>query len=148
MRLRICGSMAGMNYTHIALASLGATVAYFVYGFGLFAAWPSLQTEFLKFPNVYRPKDEMMKKMPFGMITILISIVVVAVLYAKAYAVDGGIVPGALFGVLIGIFMVCVFVMHNYVNLNIGLKLSVYQGIVYFVQWVIVGAAIGLIYRP
>ena len=53
-----------MNYARIALASLGAMVAYFVYGFAMFAAWPSMKTEFMKYPNVYRPKDEMMKVMP------------------------------------------------------------------------------------
>jgi hypothetical protein len=85
--------------------------------------------------------------MPFGMVGIVISIVVVAILYAKIYVVGGGIVAGASLGALIGIFMVCVFVVHNYVNLNIGLQLTFYQGIAYFLQWVIVGAAIGLIYR-
>ena len=45
-----------MNYARIALASLGAMVTYFVYGFAMFAAWPSMKTEFLKYPNVYRPK--------------------------------------------------------------------------------------------
>jgi hypothetical protein len=40
------------------------------------------------------------------------------------------------------------FVIHNYINLNIGLKLTFYQSIAYFIQWVIVGAAIGLIYKP
>jgi len=139
--------MAGMNYARIALASLGGTVAYFVYGFAMFAAWPSMKTEFLKYPNVYRPKDEMMKLMPYGMVAIVISIVVAAILYAKVYVVGGGIVPGASLGALLGIFMVCVFVVHNYVNLNIGIKLTFYQGIAYFFQWVIVGAAIGLIYR-
>ena len=48
---------------------------------------------------------------------------------------------------LIGIFTVCTFVIHNYVNLNIGLKLTLYQGIAYFIQWVVVGVTIGLIYR-
>lgn len=137
-----------MNYTRIALASLGALVAYFVYGFALFAAWPSMQTEFQKYPNVYRPKDEMMKVMPYGMIAILIAIVVVAILYAKIYTSGGGIVPGLYFGALIGLFSVCTFAIHNYINLNIGLTLTIYQCIAYFFQWVIVGAAIGLIYKP
>jgi len=60
-------------------------VAYFVYGFAMFAAWPSMKTEFMKYPNVYRPKDEMMKVMPYGMIAILIAIVVVAILYAQIH---------------------------------------------------------------
>jgi hypothetical protein len=137
-----------MNYVRIALASLGALVAYFAYGFALFAAWPSMQTEFLKYPNVYRPKDEMMKVMPYGMIAIVIAIVVVTILYARIYTAGGGIVGGVYLGALIGLFSVCTFAIHNYVNLNIGIKLTIYQSIAYFIQWVIVGAAIGLIYKP
>ena len=137
-----------MNYARIALASLGAMVAYFIYGFAMFAAWPSMKTEFMKYPNVYRPKEEMMKVMPYGMIAIFAGIVIVAILYAKIYPAGGGIVSGVYLGVLIGLFAVCAFVIHNYINLNIGLTLTMYQCVAYFVQWVIVGAAIGLIYRP
>jgi hypothetical protein len=137
-----------VNYARIALASLGAAVAYFVFGFVVFAALPAMKTEFMKYPNVYRSRESMMKIMPFGMVAILISIVVVAVLYAKNYPAGGGIASGTYLGALIGIFSVCTFVIHNYVNLNIGLALTLYQGIAYFIQWVIVGAAIGLIYKP
>jgi archaellum biogenesis protein FlaJ (TadC family) len=137
-----------VDYARIALASLGATVAYFAYGFVTFAALPSMKNEFMKYPNVYRPRAELMKVMPYGMVAILISIVVVAVLYARIYPAGGGIASGAYLGALIGIFSVCTFVMHNYVNLNIGLTLTLYQGIAYFIQWIIVGGAIGLIYKP
>lgn len=137
-----------VNYAHIALASLGATVAYFAFGFALFAALPGMKCEFMKYPNVYRSQDSMMKLMPFGMVAILISIVVVAVLYAGIYPAGGSIASGAYLGALIGIFSVCTFVIHNYVNLNIGPALTLYQGIAYFIQWVVVGAAIGLIYKP
>jgi archaellum biogenesis protein FlaJ (TadC family) len=136
-----------LNFTRIALAFLGATVAYFVCGFAMFSALPSMKSEFLKYPNVYRSHDGMMKVMPFGVVAILISIVVVAVLYARIYPAGGGIASGVYLGALIGIFSVCTFVIHNYVNLNIGLALTLYQGITYFIQWVIVGAAIGLIYK-
>jgi hypothetical protein len=136
-----------VNYAHIALASAGATVAYFVFGFAMFAALPAMKSEFMKYPGVYRSEKAMMKVMPYGMVAILISIVVVAVLYARAYPA-GGIASGACLGALIGLFAVCTFVVHNYVNLNIGLVLTLYQGVTYFVQWVIVGTAIGLIYRP
>jgi hypothetical protein len=136
-----------MNYTHIAFASLGATVAYFAFGFALFAALPAMKTEFKKYPNVYRSEEAMMKVMPFGMVAILISIVVVAVLYAKMHLAGGGIAGGACLGALIGVFALCTFVIHNYVNLNIGLKLTIYQGVCYFIQWVVVGATIGLIYK-
>jgi len=137
-----------VNYTRIALASLGAMVAYFVYGFAMFAAWPSMKTAFIKYPNVYRPKDEMMKVMPYGMVAILIAIVVIAILYAGIYPAGGGVVSGIYLGALIGLFSVCTFAIHNYINLNIGLTLTIYQSIAYFLQWVTVGAAIGLIYKP
>ena len=137
-----------MNYGRIALASLGAMAAYFVYGFAMFAAWPSMKTEFMKYPNVYRPKGEMMKVMPYGMVAILLAIVVVAILHARISPASGGTVSGIYLGVLIGLFSVCTFAIHNYVNLNIGLTLTIYQSIAYFIQWVIVGAAIGLIYKP
>ncbi|HTB97513.1 MAG TPA: hypothetical protein VK716_10930 [Terracidiphilus sp.] len=137
-----------MNYTRIALAALGATFAYFGFGFALFAAMPSMKQEFLKYPNVYRSEKDMMKVMPFGMVAILLSIVVVAFIYAGSHPAGGGLLTGALFGSLIGVFAVCTFVIHNYVNLNIGLTLTAYQAIAYFIQWLVVGATIGLVYKP
>jgi len=46
------------------------------------------------------------------------------------------------------VFAICSFVVHNYVNLNIGLKLTIEQGIAYFVEMDRRGIAIGLIYGP
>ena len=137
-----------VNYTRIALAFLGATVGYFACGFALFAALPGMKAEFKKYPNVYRTEDVMMKVMPYNMVAILISIVVVAVLYAKIYPAGGGIASGLCFGAMIGIFAVCTYAIHNYVILNIGITLTVYESVAYFIQWVVVGAAIGLIYKP
>ena len=64
------------------------------------------------------------------------------------YSGGRGVVEGARFGALIGVFAIGSLVVHNYVNLNIGLKLTVQQSIAYFVQWVIVGIVIGLVYKP
>ena len=50
------------------------------------------------------------------------------------YSGGRGVVEGARFGALIGVFAIGSFVVHNYVNLNIGLKLTVQQSIAYFVQ--------------
>jgi hypothetical protein len=78
----------------------------------------------------------------------LVAIVVLAVLYAKIYHGGSGVVEGARFGALIGVFAIGTFTVHNYVNLNIGWKLTVQQSVAYFIQWVVVGIVIGLIYRP
>ena len=137
-----------MNYSRIALAALGATVAYFGIGGILFGALPSLRQEFMKYPAVYRTQDDMKRVMPMGMISILVAVFVVAGLYAMAYPAGGGVLAGARFGALIGVFAVCGFALHNHMLLNIGIKLTVGQAISYFVQWLGVGIVISLIYAP
>jgi hypothetical protein len=77
-----------------------------------------------------------------------LSILVLAVIYALAYRGGSGVAEGARFGALIGIFAVGAFVLHNYVNLNIGLKITLQQAAAYFTEWTIVGIVIGLIYKP
>ena len=71
-----------MNISRIALAAVGAFVAYFIVGGATFALVPSLKTEFLKYPAVYRDHDGQMSHMPTGMAAIFLSIAVLAVLYA------------------------------------------------------------------
>ena len=137
-----------MNYPRIALAALGAAVAYFVVGGILFAALPSLQEEFMKYPAVFRTQDDMRRVMPVGMIALLVAISVVALLYAMAYPAGGRALDGARFGALIGVFAVCGFALHNHMLLNVGLRLTIGQAIAYFVQWLVVGVVISLIYAP
>src|SRR5208282_1237417 len=121
-----------MNYTRIALAALGAFVAYFILAGVSFVALPSLKTEFQKYPAVYRPHDSIMAVMPVGMAAMLVAIVALAVIYAMVYRVGYGATQGALFGALIGVFAIGAFVVHNYVNLNIGAKLTMVQAVAYF----------------
>jgi Protein of unknown function (DUF1761) len=137
-----------MNLSRIALAALGGFVAYFVLGGLTFGLLPSLKSEFLKYPAVYRSQQGQMSHMPVGMAAMFLSMVVLAVIYAMLYQGVSGLAEGARFGALIGIFAICAFVLHNYVNLNIGLKLTVQQAVAYFVEWVVTGIVMGLIYRP
>ncbi len=137
-----------MNYSSLALAALGGTVASFAFGFLVFWLAPGLIKEGHKYPAVFRPKEEMMKVMPVGIVGTFLSILVVAIIFAMIPQGGSGTTEGARFGVLIGIFVVCAFVLHNYVNLNIGLKLALGQAAAYFVQWTIIGTVIGLIYKP
>src|ERR1700681_3284159 len=113
-----------MNYSRIALSALGATVAYFVCG-GLFlGVLPQLRNEFRKYPAVYRTEEGIKAVMPIGMAAMFLSILVLAVIYALAYQGGPGIAEGARFGALIGVFAVGSFVVHNHVNLNIGVRLT------------------------
>ncbi|MGA7632265.1 MAG: hypothetical protein WCB11_15995 [Terriglobales bacterium] len=137
-----------MNYSRLALAAFGGVVAYFAFGFLLLGLVPALINEAHRYPDVFRPKEKMMAVMPIGMVATFIAILVVAIIFAMMHPGGSGITEGARFGVLMGIFVVCGFVLHNYVNLNIGLKLAMGQAVAYFVQWTIVGIVIGLIYKP
>jgi hypothetical protein len=137
-----------MSISRVALAALGAFAAYFVLGGLSFVLFPSLKDEFLKYPAIYRTPDAMKSVMPIGMVAMLLAMVVLAVIYAMLYKGGSGVAQGASFGAPIGVFAVCAFVIHNYVNLNIGSKLTLQQSIAYFVEWMIAGVVIGLIYRP
>lgn len=90
----------------------------------------------------------MNKVMPIGLVATFASILVVAIIFAMIHPGGSAIAEDARFGILIGLFVVCGFVLHNYVNLNIGLKLALGQAVAYFVQWTIIGIVIGLIYKP
>lgn len=134
-----------MNYLSLGLATLGGTVASFAVGFLVMWLVPALFEEAHKYPDVFRPKEEMMKVMPIGLGATFLSILVVAIIFAMTGG--AGLTAGARLGVLIGIFAVAQ-VAHNFMNLNIGLKLALGQAAAYFVQWTVVGLVIGLIYKP
>lgn len=137
-----------MNYVRIGLASVAAFIAYMAVGALIFAAAPFLKDEFLKYPGVYRSHDGQVSHLPLGLAATLLSIIVLTVLYAKLHKRGPGLAAGAGFGALIGAFVVCSFVLHNYVNLNIGLRLTAFSAVAYFIEWCTVGIVIGLLYKP
>ena len=136
-----------MNYSRIALAGLGATVVYFALGFLLFAILP-LADEVRQFAAVYRTPESMRRVAPVGMVALLLSMMALAALYALAFRDGSSVAQGVRFGFLVGVFAAGSFVLHNYVSLNIGLRLALLQAVAYFVQWVGSGVVIALIYRP
>jgi hypothetical protein len=109
---------------------------------------PQLRRQFSKYPAVYRNQEGIKRVMPFGMAAVFVAMLALAVLYAMLYQGASPLAEGARFGALIGLYSVCSFVVHNYVNPNIGLRLTLLQAGAYFVEWTLTGVAIGLPYRP
>ena len=136
-----------MNYGRIALATVAGFVAYFAVGTAIFILVPQMINEGRKYSAVFRSREGMTARMPAIMAATLVAILVLAVLYAMVYRGGSGLAEGARFGALVGVFVVCAFVVHNYVNLNFGLKLMLMQAAAYFVQWTVVGTVIGLLYK-
>jgi hypothetical protein len=137
-----------MNYSSMAIAVVCAFVAYMALGGAIFAAIPSLKAEFAKYPNVYRSHEGQMSHFPAGMFGIFLSISVMAVLYAMAYKPGSGLTSGLVFGVLFSLFYLGSFVLHNYANLNIGLRLTLFSAVAFLLEWTVVGVVIGLVYHP
>jgi hypothetical protein len=148
MPLIILPKRIPMNFTRIALAALAGFVAYFILGGVLFGMLPFLRTEFQKYPAVYRSQEGQMKFMPLGMVAMLVAMLILAIMYAMLNQGGSRILEGARFGALIGIFSICSFVVHNYVNLNIGFRLTLQQAAAYLLEWIVAGIVIGLVYRP
>lgn len=54
---------------------------------------------------------------------------------------------GLKLGVILAVFQLGSLVLHNYMMLNIGWRLSALQGIVYSAERIVVGVVISLVYR-
>lgn len=137
-----------MNIARLVLAALAGTVTYFALGFIVFGAMPMVRNEYAKYPAVYRSRESMKAVAPIGMLAMFAAIVVLTILFAMPHRESPTFAGGAAFGALIGVFAVCSFVLHNYVNLNIGLKLTLEQAAAYLIEWTVVGAVIGAVYKP
>jgi hypothetical protein len=137
-----------MSYLRIVLAAIVGFAAYLAVERLAFGLVPSLKSELLDFPGVYRPQEGQVSLTTVGMAGIFLAVLVLAALYAQLYETGSGLAEGAQLGALIGAFVIGAFALHNYVSLNIGWRLTVEQAAVYFVEWTVTGCAIGLIYRP
>ena len=137
-----------MNYPRVALAAVGAFVTYFALGGLLFGLLPQMRSEFARYPAIYRTQESLKSVMPMGMAAMFVAMLVLAVIYAMLQRGGSPLSDGAKFGALVGVFAIGSFVIHNYVNLNIGMKLTIQQAVAYFVEWVLTGIVIGLIYKP
>jgi hypothetical protein len=136
-----------MNLARVTLAAVGAFVAYFILG-GVFFTNPGMRAEFQKYTAVYRSQDAMKRVMPLGMLGMLAAMAALAVLFAMLYPAGATVIAGIHFGLLVALFALGSFVLHNYVNLNIGARLTALQAIAYSIEWVAVGIVISLLYRP
>jgi hypothetical protein len=135
-----------MNYARLVLAAVAATVFDAVYGFLVWGT--AMAPEFEKYPGVYRPADTGPAYLPLMFGGLFIAILAAAIIYAKGYEGGSGLAEGARFGVLLGVFVVLAFASVNYATLNVGRTLAVMAAAASFVEWLVVGTIIGLVYKP
>jgi hypothetical protein len=135
-----------MNYARLAMAAVAATVFDAAYAFGVYGTL--LAPEFAKYPGVYRSAQTGPAYLPLMFGGLFIAIIAAALIYAKGYEGGSGAAEGIRFGLLLGLFVVLAFANVNYAVLNIGRRLAVMVAAAGFVEWLIIGTVIGVVYKP
>ena len=133
-----------MNMKGVAIGAFVAWIVDMVYGFVVYGML--LASEFGRYPGVFRPMEKI--NIPLMAAGGLLAMFALAYMYAKGYEGGSGAVEGVRFGVLLGIFAVGYIAIGNYVVMNIGRRLAVYMAVAGFVEFALVGLAIGAVYKP
>jgi len=134
-----------MNWGRLLSAAAAATVADVVYGFLVYGML--LAPQFAKFPAVYRSAESGPGYLPLMFAGLFVAMLAASMMYAKGYEGGSGAAEGARFGALLGIFVAAAFAGVNYAVLNIGRRISVMVAAAGFVEWLIIGMVIGLVYK-
>ena len=135
-----------MNYARLVLAAVAATVFDAVYGFLVYGIL--MAPDFAKYPGVYRSNEAGQAFLPLMFGGLFIAIAAAAIMYAKGYEGGSGVAEGARFGALLGVFVVFALAGVDYAVLNIGRRLAVMTAAAGFVEWLVIGVIIGLVYKP
>jgi len=134
-----------MNYGRLVAAALAGTVVDAVYGFLVYGML--LAGEFGRYPDVYRPNDAPPVFLFCMFCGIFVAMLAAVAIYSKGIEGEGGAAQGMRFGVLLGVFVGVLFASISYGTLNIGRKLTVMMAVAGVVEWILVGTAIGAVYR-
>ena len=134
-----------MNYGRLGIAAVAATVVDMAYGFAVYGT--ALASQFAQHPGVYRPPADT-SYMPFLMAGVFVASLAAAYIYAKGYEGRSGIQEGLRFGAVLGLFALGYAGLINYAVLNISSTLGTCMAAAAFVEWLIVGTVIGLVYKP
>jgi hypothetical protein len=138
--------MRAMDYTRIVLAAVAATIADFVYGFVVYGTL--LTTSFAAHPEVYRQGDAQMAYMPVGAAGIFLAMLAASMIYSKGDEGGSGVREGARFGVLLALFVIGGFALVNHATVNLAPGHSARMAAAALGEWILVGATIGLVYKP
>jgi hypothetical protein len=135
-----------MNTSRVALAAVAAWIVDAVYGFLVYGL--ALQSEFARYPSVFRPMEVVNGNLPLMFAGSLIGMFAVAYIFAKGYEGRGGVQEGLRFGILVAVFLVGYVMVGNYAVMNIGRRLAAFMACAGTVEWIVVGITLGLVYAP
>ncbi len=135
-----------MNWSRLALAAVAAWIVDSVYGFAVYAK--ALESEFARFPGVFRPMDVVNGNLPLMFAGSLLAFFALAYIFAKGHEGGNGLAEGLRFGFVLAVFEFGAISIGNYGVMNIGRKIAVETAVAGFVEALISGAVLGLVYQP
>jgi hypothetical protein len=136
-----------MNYGRLALAAVVATVVDLAYGFVVFGmVFSSVLTSAPA--GVFRTVEQTAARWPAAVGGTLIGMLAATFIYAKGYEGKSGLGEGLRFGLLIGLLEAGYFSIATSAVMNYGYKLAAIFAIANIPEWLLVGAVVGMLYRP
>ena len=135
-----------MNYGRLVLAAVVAMVVDLIYGYVVFGM--ALGSFMAVAPGVFRPLDAVTQHLPAMFGGTLLGMLAATAIYAKGYEGKSGLAEGMRFGLLVAIFSAGYFNIAGSAVMNYGLKLAAVNSVAGVGEWLIVGATIGLLYKP
>ena len=134
-----------MDYKRLSLAAVVTWIVDSIYGMVVWMGM--LGNEMAQNPAVFRPEDAMNAHLPLMFAGGLLAMFALVYIYSKGYE-GGGLQEGVRFGVVLGIFLVAFVSVPIYASFNVGGRLAVLASVASFLEMVIVGGVIGLMYKP
>jgi hypothetical protein len=134
-----------MNYGRLVLAAVAATAADALYGV---LVWGMvLNGEFARYPQLYRPADDM-SGFPLMFAGILGAMLVASWIYAKGYEGGSAVAEGLKFGIVLGLLMGLYISSTHFGTMPIGRRLALTYVVGEFGEFLLAGFIIALVYRP
>jgi hypothetical protein len=135
-----------MTMRRIAVPALVAWLVDSVYGYVVFGVL--LNSDFQKYPSVFRSFEAVNSMLPMMFASSLVGFVAMTYIFAKGHEGGPGLKEGFWFGVVIASWGVFAFSLPSYVIYNIGPELAFKTTVAGFIEMLISGIVLGLVYKP
>ena len=135
-----------MSLRRIAVPALVTWLVDGAYGYLVFGLL--LNNDFAQYPGVFRSFEAVNSMMPLMLASSLVGWIAAAYIFAKGHDGGSGVKEGFWFGVVLGSLFTFLVSVPNYVILNVGQSLAGKMIIAGFLEMLIDGIVLGLVYKP
>lgn len=135
-----------MSLRRIAVPALVAWLVDGAYGYLVFGLL--LNNDFAQYPGVFRSFEAVSSMMPLMLVSSLVGWVAVAYIFAKGHDGGSGVKEGFWFGVVLGSVFTFLVSVPSYVIYNVGASLAGKMVVAGFLEMLIDGIVLGLVYKP